>query len=80
MLTPIRHLNVGSLLVAAMMAMATSSANAIVLGNNITISDNNNDGSNPAVAGNWYSNREDNETENTPNTITTQVWDLEGMY
>jgi hypothetical protein len=80
MLTPIRHLNVGSLLVAAMMAMATSSANAIVLGNNITIPDNNNDGSNPAVAGNWYSNREDNETENTPNTITTQVWDLEGMY
>ena len=51
-----------------------------VLGTNITISDNNNNGSNPATASNWYSNREDNETENSPNTITTQQWDLEGMY
>jgi len=41
---------------------------------NITISDNNYTGSG------WYSNREDNETESSPNTITTQQWDLEGMF
>jgi hypothetical protein len=60
---------------------ATSSLWAVpYYGENITISDKNNDGSNPAGAGNWYSDREDNETETNPSTVTQQVWDLEGMY
>jgi len=43
-------------------------------GTNITISDQNYAGSD------WYSNREDQETETNPNTVTGQVWDMEGMF
>jgi len=64
----------------ALTVCATSSVWALPYGTNITISDKNNNGSNPAGAGNWYSDREDNETETNPSTITQQVWDLEGMY
>src|SRR5450432_2916375 len=44
------------------------------IGNNITISDKNSAGSD------WYSDREDQETETNPNTVTSQQWDLEGMF
>ena len=63
---------------AAIFASAT--ARALPLGMDITISDRNNNGSNPVIPSNWYSDREDNETETNPNTINAQVWDLEGMY
>ncbi len=59
--------NLGSL---ATLVLLTNTMTA----GNITISDNNYTGSD------WYSNREDNETESSPNTIRTQQWDLEAMY
>lgn len=65
---------------ALSLLLAATAAKALNLGANITVSDNNNDGSSPATASHWYSGREDNETENNPNTITAQQWDLEGMY
>lgn len=43
-------------------------------GTNITISDKNFSGTG------WYSDREDQETETNPNTVTSQAWDLEGMF
>jgi hypothetical protein len=60
------------LLVSA--ALATGTLMATPFGTNITISDGNYAGSG------WYSNREDQETENNPNTVTSQQWDLEGMF
>jgi hypothetical protein len=59
-------------LVSALLFVSSAFANPF--GTNITISDKN-------YAGNgWYSNREDQETENNPNTVTSQQWDLEGMF
>lgn len=58
----------------AVIALGVTTAVAGPLGTDITISDGNFKGSG------WYSDREDNETETNPNTINTQVWDLEGMY
>lgn len=55
-------------------AFASATALATPFGTNITISDKNYAGSG------WYSNREDQETENNPNTVTSQQWDLEGMF
>ncbi len=63
-----------SLAAAAAFFLLFSSGWADPVGTSITISDANYAGSG------WYSNREDNETETNPNTITAQVWDLEGMY
>lgn len=61
-----------ALIFTALFAASTGFANSY--GTNITISDKN-------YAGNgWYSNREDQETENNPNTVTSQQWDLEGMF
>lgn len=54
--------------------LAVSTAFASPFGTNITISDNNYTGTG------WYSNREDQETEANPGTITNQSWDLEGMF
>ena len=81
-MTPSSSLNLPKkFCLVAMLLVATGSVMAgPVLGTDITISDNNNNGSDPSIASNWYSDREDNETENTPNTIRTQQWDLEGMY
>ena len=59
---------------ASLLLISAVTAVANPIGTSITISDNNYSGSG------WYSNREDNETETNPNTITSQVWDLEGMY
>lgn len=53
---------------------STAAALATPYGTNITISDKNYAGTG------WYSNREDQETETNPNTITSQAWDLEGMF
>ena len=61
-----------ALLVSA--AAAALPAFAHPFGTNITISDKNYAGSG------WYSNREDQETETNPNTVTSQAWDLEGMF
>ncbi|RXK55813.1 VPDSG-CTERM sorting domain-containing protein [Oleiharenicola lentus] len=59
----------------AFLILATAAvAFANPYGTNITISDKNYSGSG------WYSNREDQETETNPNTITSQAWDLEGMF
>jgi hypothetical protein len=55
-------------------AFATGSLMATPFGLNVTISDGNYSGSG------WYSNREDQETETNPNTVTNQAWDLEGMF
>lgn len=55
-------------------AAAALPALASPFGTDITISDNNYAGSG------WYSNREDQETEANPNTITSQAWDMEGMF
>lgn len=55
-------------------AAAALPALATPFGLNITISDKNYAGSG------WYSNREDQETETNPNTVTSQAWDLEGMF
>lgn len=52
----------------------TASAIANPYGTNITISDKNYAGTG------WYSNREDQETETNPNTVTSQAWDMEGMF
>src|SRR5687768_5429326 len=52
----------------------SGAALALPLGTNITISDGN------FSAAPGYGNYEDNETETNPNTIQSQVWDLEGMY
>jgi hypothetical protein len=57
---------------------ATSVAHALPIGQSVTISDANFSGVNSA--GNWYADREDNETETNPNTANAQVWDLEGMF
>src|SRR5450432_183619 len=62
------------------LAVSANIALANPFGTSITISDKNNDGSDPTVASNWYSDREDNETETNPPTINGQGWDLEGMY
>lgn len=56
------------------LASATISASAVSFGTNITISDKNYAGTG------WYSDREDQETETNPNTVTSQQWDLEGMF
>ncbi len=61
-----------ALLVSA--AVVALPALATPFGTNITISDKNYAGSG------WYSNREDQETETNPNTVTSQAWDLEGMF
>src|SRR5437868_3230476 len=61
----------------ALIALATFAAGTVVaspFGTNITISDKNYRGSD------WYSNREDQETETNPDTVTSQQWDLEGMF
>src|SRR5476649_2359167 len=61
-----------SLIVSA--AFAAGTAMATPFGTNITISDGNYSGTG------WYSNREDQETETNPNTVTSQQWDLEAMF
>jgi len=61
-----------SVIVSAAFAAGTSLANPF--GTNVTISDGNYTGTG------WYSNREDQETETNPNTVTSQQWDLEGMF
>ncbi|HWA26178.1 MAG TPA: VPDSG-CTERM sorting domain-containing protein [Lacunisphaera sp.] len=58
----------------ALAAFATSTLVATPFGTNVTISDGNYTGTG------WYSNREDQETETNPNTVTSQQWDLEGMF
>jgi len=58
----------------AVLAAAAVTASANTFGTNITVSDKNYSGSG------WYSNREDQETETNPDTITSQQWDLEGMF
>ena len=55
-------------------ALATGTLMATPFGTNITISDGNYSGTG------WYSNREDQETETNPATVTSQQWDLEGMF
>ncbi len=57
---------------AALTAIAAH-ADPLLLGTNVTISDNN-------YSTGWYGNREDNETETNPETLVGQQWDLEGMY
>jgi hypothetical protein len=61
-----------NLLVSA--ALATGTLMATPFGINVTMSDGNYSGSG------WYSNREDQETETNPATVTSQAWDLEGMF
>jgi len=56
------------------LASTVVTATAASFGTNITVSDKNHSGSG------WYSNREDQETETNPNTVTSQQWDLEGMF
>jgi hypothetical protein len=56
------------------LASAAITASASSFGTDITISDKNYTGTG------WYSNREDQETETNPNTVTSQQWDLEGMF
>lgn len=67
-----------STLLASLTLVGMAAVYAGPIGPSVTISDANFSGSN--TAGNWYANREDNETETNPNTIIAQVWDLEGMY
>lgn len=55
-------------------AFAAGTIMATPFGTNVTISDGNYSGSG------WYSNREDQETETNPATVTSQQWDLEGMF
>ena len=69
-----RHTLLSASTCLAAFALLLSSASASTYGTNITISDQNYAGSD------WYSNREDQETETNPNTITGQVWDMEGMF
>jgi len=52
--------------------LMTGNVFAYNFGDNITISDKINQGTD------WYSDREDNETE--PGTVTQQMWDLEGFF
>jgi len=59
---------------AVAMVAFVQQANALPLGTDITISDQNYSGSG------WYGNHEDNESETNPNTVQGQDWDLEGMY
>lgn len=56
------------------LAAAAVTASASTFGTDITVSDKNYSGSG------WYSNREDQETETNPDTVTSQQWDLEGMF
>ncbi|MDB6092981.1 MAG: hypothetical protein JWM32_543 [Verrucomicrobia bacterium] len=67
--------------------LTIAGASTGALGRSITKSDNNysnstfaNDVQNPQNGIGGYGNHEDAETENNPNTYTTQNWDLEGMY
>src|SRR5882724_10482020 len=61
-----------SMIVSA--AFVAGAAMASPFGTDITISDKNYAGSG------WYSNREDQETETNPETVTSQQWDMEGMF
>jgi hypothetical protein len=67
-----KNLSQFGLLIALASAAVTASASSF--GTNITVSDKNYSGSG------WYSDREDQETETNTNTVTSQQWDLEGMF
>ncbi|MBW2624025.1 MAG: VPLPA-CTERM sorting domain-containing protein [Deltaproteobacteria bacterium] len=68
----------GFMFVLSLFVLNPGSAEALTLGTNITISDLNNNGSDPIIAGNWYSDREDQEVE--PGMQNDQTWDLEGFF
>ena len=65
--------NIQSLCALSAFALFAGPSFAALYGTDITISDNNYSGSD------WYSNREDQETEVNPTTVTSQQWDLEAM-